>query len=121
MLRTIYERTPNQHYLKTAVDIAEGHHERYDGLGYPGGLSGDDIPLCCRIMSVVNVYDACITNRVYRKGLSHEEACRIILDGRGTKFDPKIVEVFVNSREKFLVLYTTANIALTEIRMELLA
>ncbi|MCL2138155.1 MAG: response regulator [Treponema sp.] len=94
VLRMIYKRTPNQEYLKTAITIAEGHHERYDGTGYPKGLKGDEIPLCCRIMSVVNVYDACVSNKVYRKGLPPEEAFAIIQEGRGTAFDPRIVDAF---------------------------
>jgi putative two-component system response regulator len=108
VLRTIYKRTPNQQYLKMAIDIAEGHHERYDGTGYPRGIKGNDIPLCCRIMAVANVYDACVTDRVYRKGFTHEETCKIILGSRGTKFDPLIVDAFINVNDKFALLNTTA-------------
>ncbi|GHV71872.1 response regulator [Spirochaetia bacterium] len=104
MLGTIYERTPSQRYMKLAMQIAEGHHEHYDGSGYPRGIAGDNIPLCCRIMSVANVYDACVTDRVYRKGHSHETACQAILGGRGTEFDPRIVDVFDTIREKFAVM-----------------
>jgi putative two-component system response regulator len=100
-LQSIYERTPEQHYLKFAKLIAESHHEKYDGTGYPHGLAGDDIPLCARIMTAANVYDGCITDRVYRKALSHEEACRIILDGKGTWFDPRIVEAFEGVMDQF--------------------
>jgi putative two-component system response regulator len=111
VLEAIYSRSPNQHYLKTAIAIARGHHERYDGTGYPQGLKGDAIPLCCRIMSVANVYDACITDRVYRKRLSHEEACQVILEGRGTEFDPRIADVFGKIREKFALLSTMSHFA----------
>ncbi|MDR0452836.1 MAG: response regulator [Treponema sp.] len=100
-LAAIYERTPEQHYLKFAKLIAESHHERYDGKGYPRGLAGDAIPLCGRIMAVANVYDGCITDRVYRKALSHEEACRVIIDGKGSWFDPRIVEVFEGMKDEF--------------------
>jgi putative two-component system response regulator len=100
-LAAIYERTPEQHYLKFAKLIAESHHERYDGGGYPRGLAGDAIPLCGRIMAVANVYDGCITDRVYRKALSHEEACRVIIDGKGSWFDPRIVEVFEGMKDEF--------------------
>jgi putative two-component system response regulator len=109
VLRNIYERTPDQHYLKMAIDIAEGHHEHYDGTGYPRGLKGDDIPLCCRIMAVVNVYDACMTDRVYRKGFSHAETCKIILDSRGTLFDPMVVDAFCKVKDKFAPLFLMAN------------
>ncbi|MDR1411387.1 MAG: response regulator [Spirochaetaceae bacterium] len=100
-LAAIYERTPEQHYLKFARLIAESHHERYDGAGYPRGLAGDAIPLCARIMAVANVYDGCITDRVYRKALSHEEACRVVIDGKDSWFDPRIVEVFEGMKDEF--------------------
>jgi len=114
VLRAIYEHTPNQDYLKTAITIAESHHERYDGTGYPHGLKGDDIPLCCRIMAVANVYDACVTDRVYRKKLSHEQACAEILAGRGTEFDPRVVDAFDKVREKFPFIQVPAKFSLMD-------
>jgi putative two-component system response regulator len=99
-LDTIYERTPEQHYLKFAQQIAGGHHEHYAGSGYPRGLAGDEIPLCARIMAVVSVYGACLTDRTFRKAMDQESAFQIILDGKGTQFDPRIVEVFEGAREK---------------------
>jgi putative two-component system response regulator len=103
-LDAVYARTPEQHYFKFAKMIAESHHEKYDGSGYPYGLAGDDIPLCARIMAVANVYDGCITERVYRKALSHEEACAVILNGKGTWFDPRIEEAFERVQDKFASL-----------------
>jgi putative two-component system response regulator len=100
-LDTIYERTPEQQYLKFAKQIAESHHEQYDGRGYPHGLAGDQIPLCARIMAVVNVYSACLTDRSFRRAMSPEDAFNIIPEGKGTKFDPRIVEVFEKTREEF--------------------
>jgi putative two-component system response regulator len=94
VLESIHKRTPSRHYLAFAKLMAEGHHERYDGAGYPYGKRGDDIPLCCRIMSVANVFDACLTERVYRPALSYEEACDVIESGDGTEFDPIIVDAF---------------------------
>ena len=70
------------------------HHERWDGTGYPFGLSEDDIALSARIVAVADVYDALTSKRVYKEGMSHEEACRIIVEGAGTQFDPAIVEIF---------------------------
>jgi putative two-component system response regulator len=90
--------------------IAEGHHERFDGTGYPCGMAGDDIPLCCRILSVANAYDAYITDRVYRKGISHEQACEKIIAGRGTAFDPRIVDVFDKIKDKIVSLNVTTNL-----------
>jgi putative two-component system response regulator len=109
MLEVIYNRTPNQGYLKMAAIIAEGHHERFDGKGYPRTIAGDAIPLSCRIMAVANVYDACVTDRVYRKGYSHEEASQIILNGRGTEFDPRVVDAFDKVREKFALLHASSH------------
>jgi putative two-component system response regulator len=103
-LASLYERTPEQHYLKFAKLIAESHHEKYDGTGYPHGLAGDHIPLCARIMAVANVYDSCITDRVYRRALSHEDACGVIIDGKGAWFDSRIVEVFSGVRDKIAAL-----------------
>jgi putative two-component system response regulator len=105
MLETIYRRTPSQRHLKLAITIAEGHHEWFDGTGYPRGLSGESIPLCCRLMAVANVYDACVTDRVYRKGLSHEATCAAITGSAGVQFDPRIVEVFDRIKEKFALLH----------------
>jgi putative two-component system response regulator len=94
ILEGMYARTPSQTYLRYAVMIAESHHEKYDGKGYPRGLSGDDIPLCGRIMAVADVYDALVDDRVYRRGMSHAEAFRIIMDARGTQFDPRVADSF---------------------------
>jgi putative two-component system response regulator len=105
MMEQIYQRTPNQRYLKMATIIAGGHHERWDGKGYPQGLKGENIPLCCRILSVANVFDACVTDKIYRRALTHEQACEVISGGKGTEFDPRIVEVFEKMPDKFALLH----------------
>jgi putative two-component system response regulator len=94
VLDNIHKYTSELPYLAYARQMAEGHHERYDGTGYPHGIAGRDIPLSCRILAVLNVFDSCMTDRIYRKALSHGEACGVILRGRGTEFDPVIVDVF---------------------------
>jgi putative two-component system response regulator len=94
LLDNMIARTPTQQYLQYAKKIAVSHHERFDGKGYPKGLSGDAIPLCGRIMAVADVYDALVTDRVYRRGMKHTEACRIIIDGKNTNFDGRVVEAF---------------------------
>jgi putative two-component system response regulator len=96
LLLNIYERTPTQRYLKYAAMMAEGHHERFDGGGYPHGLIGAEIPLCSRIMAVANVYDACLTERVYRSACTHEEAVEVVRSGRGSRFDPVVAGVFLD-------------------------
>ena len=75
-------------------EIALRHHERWDGRGYPGGLAGSDIPLSARLMAVADVYDALISRRVYKDAVSHEQAVGIILEGKGTQFDPDVVDAF---------------------------
>ncbi|MDR3279088.1 MAG: response regulator [Synergistaceae bacterium] len=104
VLSNIYERTPTQQYLKYAAMVAEGHHERYDGKGYPYGLKGDDIPFCSRVMAVANVYDACLTERVYRPAITPNEAYEVIMSGSGTKFDPVITVVFADMYPSFPVM-----------------
>ncbi|MDR1379695.1 MAG: response regulator [Synergistaceae bacterium] len=101
ILRNMYQRTPTQHYLQYAIMIAESHHERYDGTGYPQGLKGEEIPLCARIMSVADVYDALVDTRIYKKAMTHEDACRIIYASMGMQFDPWVVEAFQSIHEQF--------------------
>jgi len=81
--------------LDKASLYALHHHESYDGRGYPGGLKGEEIPIGSRIVSVIDAYDAMISNRCYRKGLAHEEAVRRLLAGGGTQFDPVVVHAFM--------------------------
>jgi putative two-component system response regulator len=100
ILSGMFSRTPTLHYLHYAKLIAASHHERYDGKGYPRGLAGDAIPLCGRIMAVADVYDALVADRVYRRGMSHAEALRIIMDGRDTNFDGRITDVFETINEE---------------------
>jgi putative two-component system response regulator len=114
VLKHIYDRSPSQDYLKMAMTIAEGHHERYDGSGYPQGHKGEDIPLCCRIMAVANVYTACVSDRVYRKRFSHEQTCRIICEGRGTEFDPRVVDIFERVQDKFALINVPSDSALAD-------
>ena len=81
--------------LAMAKDIVYTHHEKWDGSGYPEGLSGRAIPIAGRLMALVDVYDAVTTRRAYRDPMSHEEAVTFILAGRGTHFDPAVVDAFM--------------------------
>jgi putative two-component system response regulator len=94
ILREMRRISPGHRFLIYAEEIAECHHEKYDGSGYPRGLFGDNIPLCARITALADMYDALTSDRVYRKALSHEEAFNIITTGKGTYFDPRIVNAF---------------------------
>ena len=96
------EKFPGVAFLKMAKDIAESHHEKVDGTGYPYGLKGDDIPLCGRIMAVADVYDALVSKRVYKDALTHDATRAIIEEGRGKHFDPDVVDAFIASGDKFL-------------------
>nr|WP_321266288.1 two-component system response regulator [uncultured Sulfurimonas sp.] len=89
-------------FLKVAKEIAYSHHENYDGSGYPLGLRGDEIPICARLMAVADVYDALISQRVYKNAMSHEKAVEIIKQANGSKFDSLIVDVFLKHQDDFL-------------------
>ena len=88
-------------FLRCAKEIAGSHHEKYDGTGYPRGLAGDAIPLAGRIMAIADVYDALISKRVYKNSLSHEEAMTIMIEGKGTHFDPVLVDAFLEVEPHF--------------------
>ncbi|HCY85867.1 MAG TPA: hypothetical protein DHV36_12095 [Desulfobacteraceae bacterium] len=95
ILRQAAEKIEGSNYLAMAEDIAGTHHEKWDGTGYPEGLSGEDIPLSGRIMAIADVYDALISRRCYKPPFSHDKAMGIIRKERGKLFDPVIVDAFV--------------------------
>jgi len=94
IIRRIFEGIEDEDYIKMAEEVAELHHERWDGTGYPHGLKGEEIPLPARIMAVADVFDALISPRCYKKAMSLEEAYQVMQDMTGTYFDPEIMEVF---------------------------
>jgi response regulator RpfG family c-di-GMP phosphodiesterase len=81
--------------------MAYTHHEKWDGTGYPEGLSGNEIPIFGRIMAIADVYDALICKRRYKPSFSHDEAVLIIARNNGTHFDPEVVDVFLVVNEEF--------------------
>ncbi len=91
-------------FLRYARDIAHSHHEKWDGTGYPDGLMNDDISLAGRLMALADVYDALVCRRVYKEAMSHESAARIIAEGRGTHFDPDIVDAFLELQDEFIAI-----------------
>jgi putative two-component system response regulator len=88
-------------FLGLGREIAYSHQEKWDGTGYPEGLSGDDIPISGRLMAVADVYDALISRRVYKEPMPHEKAISIIRDGAGTHFDPDMVSAFLEISGQF--------------------
>jgi len=89
-------------YLETGAVIALTHHEKWDGSGYPNGISGEDIPLFGRICAVADVFDALTTKRPYKEALSNERSLEIMVTGRGTHFDPSLYDVFIANFDKVL-------------------
>ena len=88
-------------FLRLAREIAHYHQEKWDGSGYPEGLSGEAIPLSARLMAIADVYDALISRRVYKPPMPHADAVTIIRDGRGRHFDPDMVDAFLRIQEDF--------------------
>jgi putative two-component system response regulator len=88
-------------YLQHCRDICYCHHERFDGKGYPQGIAGTDIPLPARLLSLVDVYDALVSVRVYKPAFSYNDAMRIISEGRGIQFDPQLVDAAVMIQDEF--------------------
>ncbi len=87
------------------IEIARWHHEKWDGTGYPDGLSGTQIPLSARVMAIADVYDALRSKRPYKPAFTHEQSVEIIRDGSGTHFDPDIVTLFEKIEKKFAVIH----------------
>ena len=103
LIKEIYDRTGSP-YLRFAYEIAMSHHERWDGGGYPHGLEQESIPLPARIMMLADVYDALTSERCYKKAFSHEKARSIILEEKGTHFDPKVVDGFLRQEDQWLTV-----------------
>jgi putative two-component system response regulator len=101
IIEKIESDTPGSDFLRHAKIFAGTHHEKWDGTGYPYGLSRETIPLQGRLMAIADVYDALVSERPYKKAFSHDEAVKIILEGRGTHFDPVLTDVFEQVADQF--------------------
>ena len=97
IIRKTMRDVEEEAYFTVACNMAKYHHERYDGNGYPDALKGDEIPLEARIMALADVYDALISERVYKKAFPKEKAIEILLEGAGTQFDPDLVPLFIKT------------------------
>jgi PAS domain S-box-containing protein len=100
-LKAVESQISGQSFLTLGKEIAYFHHERWDGKGYPHGLKGDKIPLSTRFVALADVYDALTSKRCYKDAFSHSKAREIILAGRGTQFDPEVVDAFVIQEQEF--------------------
>ena len=94
-------------YIVTAMQIAIGHHETWNGTGYPFGLAGENIPLPARIVAVADVYDALTTVRPYKAAFSHERAIDLVLGDAGSHFDPEVIEVLKGCKAEFDAIRTS--------------
>lgn len=87
--------------LQTLKEITYSHQEKWDGSGYPEGLPGDQIPVSARLIAIADVYDALISDRVYKAGVPHDQAVGIIFQGRASHFDPDMVDAFIEIQDEF--------------------
>jgi putative two-component system response regulator len=97
-VQQIYEKNA---FINMGISVARSHHERWDGMGYPDGLKGEEIPMAARIMAVADVYDALRSNRCYKSPFSRDQAHGIIESGSGAQFDPAVVRAFLALEEEF--------------------
>lgn len=101
-LQMVYRRYPNNVFIGMGIEIALHHHEHWDGAGYPDGLKGSDIPLAARIIALADFYDALCSDRCYRKAFSHDHVTAMIVNAKGSHFDPIIVAAFMAIEKDFL-------------------
>ena len=102
IVRDILNDISDEKYVNFAIDIATYHHERWDGKGYPMGLKEKEIPLSARIMAIADVFDALVSKRCYKEPMEIEEAFKTIQEESGTHFDPKLVDIFLKNKEKYI-------------------
>jgi len=100
-IKAIESQIEGKSFLALGKQIAYRHHEKWDGSGYPGGLAGEGIPLSARIVALADVYDALTTRRKYKEAFSHKRTRQIIIDLKGTHFDPDLVDTFLRLENEF--------------------
>lgn len=101
-LRVVDRKYTGNAFIQMGVDIAESHHEKWDGSGYPHGLAGDEIPLVGRILAVGDVYDALTSKRCYKEAYSHNKSREVIISDKGKHFDPEVVDAFIATEPEFI-------------------
>jgi putative two-component system response regulator len=104
LLRSERTRGHASPLLTIAKELVASHHEKWDGSGYPQGLAGSQIPVSARLVALADVYDALISNKVYKDGVSHDKAVQIIFGERGAHFDPDLVDAFIEMQDEFAAI-----------------
>lgn len=105
IIREVLSGIESEDYVKIAADVAVGHHERWDGNGYPYKLKGEEIPLEARIMAIADVFDALVSPRCYKDPFSTDEAFEIISLSRGTHFDPVLTDLFISKKDEVIKIF----------------
>lgn len=105
LLSQLLWKHPDSYFIRMAEEIARSHHERWDGSGYPEGLSGSQIPLCARIVAVANIYDVLRSAQVYKPAMTHEEALFVISTDFNGRYDPEIITAMNEVAGKFAETY----------------
>lgn len=101
-LRAVLKQFPGNPIIQAGIDIAECHHERWDGSGYPNQIKGEDIPIAARILALADVYDALTTQRCYKEAFDNDHCRKLIVEGKGSHFDPIIVDAYLEIEDKYL-------------------
>jgi len=117
-LISIRERIGSDAFIDMAIDIALAHHERWDGTGYPFGLAQEEIPLSARIVALADVYDALTSPRVYKPAMDHATATGIIREGRGSQFDPAVVDAFERCADAFDEIRHSGHLGLSRLMID---
>ena len=107
IIKETFTGLDDKEYQKIAYEVARFHHEKWNGRGYPEGLKGEEIPLHARVMAIADVFDAVSAKRCYRDAMPIDKCFKIIEEGAGEDFDPKLVEIFMQARNKILDYYET--------------
>lgn len=111
IIQEIIAPVQTKEYTQVAIEIATAHHERWNGTGYPYGLSGENIPLSARIMALADVFDALTTVRCYKSHMPFNQAIEIIKEGRGTQFDPTLTDIFMQNQSEFEIMLSNSVIS----------
>lgn len=106
-LKEVAMQYPGNKFLEIGIEITRHHHERWNGSGYPDGISKEAIPLSARVVSIADVYDALRSKRAYKEPFSHAKTCDIMINSRGNQFDPFLVDVFIRYHHEFQQMYDT--------------